>query len=190
MSLCLLLLFLIEGTDTPASADTGTTSPVCVVDLLPLGVDEALGELVGKLYDSSAHHEYYTNGVDEFGIRCDYCKRKNIQCASENHQPISISSSDPGYLGRNRYTCINCLKISQDLGVVTLTPKTTDHGAVTANVTMHLKDATSKDDVFLNGKRFLTDGVRAGDEVQLENDDIISLFGPTLFAYKVVLRLS
>ena len=127
---------------------------------------------------------------------CFSCASIGKGCSDIRLDPITISTSDlttPASVVLGRTACgVNCQKLSQRLCAITLTTKQTVHGTVTASVTMHQKETRVQKHVFRNGVYLGVgeEGLEAGEEILLENGDIISLFGPAFFAYRIDLSWS
>ena len=161
--------------------------------LSPLSPDQ-VREICTVIDGSKAEQDHIHMMNNKF--TCFSCASIGKGCSDIILDPITISTSDlmtPASVTLGRTACgVNCLKLSQVLCAITLTTKQTVHGTVTASVTMHQKETSVQKHVFRNGVYLGVgeEGLEAGEEILLMNGDIISLFGPAFFAYRIDLSWS
>ena len=165
--------------------------------LFPLSPDQARLSMC-TVIDGKADRDHISM-MNKSKNTCTSCARNDKLCSDIILNPIIISTSDPMtpasvMLGRTAFTGVSCLKLSRLLCAITLTTKQTVHGTVKASVTMHQKETSVQKHVFRNGVHLGVgvgeEGLEAGEEILLMNGDIISLFGPAFFAYRIDLSWS
>ena len=93
---------------------------------------------------------------------------------------LEASTNKAIVLGRNTTTGIKFVGLSRELCCVSLTNDVSSSSAPTASLTMKREEGTHK--VYLDGERL---NVNIGSIVSLKDGQILSLYGPTSFAYRV-----
>ena len=137
--------------------------------LIPISKDEARAALKDNVFSTEEPAD-------------DRMKLPTFEELTIHRETLSLEASTNKaiVLGRNTTTGIKFVGLSRELCCVSLTNDVSSSSAPTASLTMKREEGTHK--VYLDGERL---NGNIGSIVSLKDGQILSLYGPTSFAYRV-----